>query len=168
VSISGLVHVGDFIHLSSGEEGYVADITWRCTTMRTLANNMVVIPNSKLGQTIFTNYHLPDARMAVSITMNVGCDSDIAQVEALLLDETMACAESVPGVLADPAPNVRFAPGPGDWSLGFQVNVQIARHSDHLLALSELRKRLFIRLRKEGISMPYPTRTVILEQAPGA
>ncbi len=166
VSVSGLVHVGDYIKLGSGEEGYVADITWRCTTMRTMGNNLVVIPNNKLGQTIFTNFHLPDARMGISIFMNVAMDSDIDRVEAILLDEAVAAAGIVPGILSDPAPNVRFQPGPGDWCLGFQVNVQIAGYADHFLAQSEMRKRLFKRLMREGVIMPYPTRTVILEQTP--
>ena len=33
VSISHLVRIGDYIKLSSGEEGYVADINWRCTDL---------------------------------------------------------------------------------------------------------------------------------------
>ena len=50
VSISGLVRIGDYIKLNTGEEGYITDINWRCTMMRGVTNNLVVIPNSKLGQ----------------------------------------------------------------------------------------------------------------------
>src|SRR5580698_5851017 len=41
VSISGLLRIGDYIKLSTGEEGYVSDINWRCTTMRGISNNLV-------------------------------------------------------------------------------------------------------------------------------
>ena len=75
VSVSGLVRIGDYIKLNTGEEGYVADINWRCTTMRTRFNNLVVIPNNKLGQAIYTNYFLPDGRMVASILCGVGADS---------------------------------------------------------------------------------------------
>ena len=34
VSISGLIHIGDYIKLNTGEEGYITDINWRCTMMR--------------------------------------------------------------------------------------------------------------------------------------
>ena len=51
VSVSGLVRIDDYIRLNTGEEGYITDINWRCTTMRTRFNNLVVIPNSKLGLT---------------------------------------------------------------------------------------------------------------------
>ncbi len=168
VSVSGLVRVGDYVKLATGEEGYVSDITWRCSTLRTMANNLVVIPNNKLGQTIFTNFSLPEAKMGISIAVGVAMDSDIDRVEAILLDEVLAAVDSVTGLVADPAPSVRFNPGPGDWALGFQVNFQVSRHADHLLAQSELRKRIFKRLVREGVVMPYPTRSVIVEQAPRA
>jgi len=58
VSISRLVRIGDYLKLNTGEEGYVTDINWRCTMLRGISNNLVVIPNSKLGQAIYTNYHL--------------------------------------------------------------------------------------------------------------
>jgi small-conductance mechanosensitive channel len=163
VSISGLIHIGDYIKLNTGEEGYVTDINWRCTTMRGISNNLVVIPNSKLGQAIYTNYFMPDRKMGMSITFSVGYESDIERVEALLLEETTGAEGMVPGLLAVPAPYVRFTPGPGDFALGFQLNFSVAEFYDQYLVQSELRKRIFQRLRKEGISMPFPTRTVILE-----
>jgi len=36
-SMSGLVRIGDYIKLNTGEEGYVVDIAWRSTTIRALA-----------------------------------------------------------------------------------------------------------------------------------
>jgi small-conductance mechanosensitive channel len=164
VSISRLVRIGDYLKLNTGEEGYVTDINWRCTMLRGITNNLVVIPNSKLGQAIYTNYHLPDERMMVSISFGVGYESDIDRVEAVLLDEVTSAVGHVKGLLAEPAPYVRFTPGPGDWALGFQVNFNVAEFSDQYLVQSELRKRVVKRLRTEGISMPFPTRTVVLEQ----
>ena len=162
VSISGLVRIGDYIKLNTGEEGYITDINWRCTTMRGYTNNLVVIPNNKLGQAIFTNYYLPEPRMMMSVTFGVGYESDIDRVEAILLDEAISAAGQIDGLLADPAPYVRFIPGPGDWALGFQVNYNVAEFADQYLVQSELRKRIFKRLKKEGISMPFPTQTVIV------
>jgi small-conductance mechanosensitive channel len=163
VSISGLIHIGDYIKLNTGEEGYVSDINWRCTTMRGNSNNLVVIPNNKLGQAIFTNFFMPDRQMNMSLSFSVGYDSDLERVEALLLEETTAAEGSVKGLLTTPAPYVRFTPGAGDFALVFQLNFTVAEFSDQYLVQSELRKRIFKRLRKEGVDMPFPTRTVILE-----
>jgi small-conductance mechanosensitive channel len=163
VSISGLLHIGDYIKLNTGEEGYVTDINWRCTMMRGIANNLVVIPNSKLGQAIFTNYALPDPRILLTISIGVGYDSDVDRVEAILLEETTGAAGAVKGLLGDPAPYILFNPGPGDSALIFQVNFTVAEFADQNEAQSELRKRIVKRLQREKITMPFPTRTVIVE-----
>jgi small-conductance mechanosensitive channel len=164
VSISGLVRIGDYIKLNTGEEGYITDINWRCTMMRGYTNNLIVIPNNKLGQAIYTNYYLPEPRMTMSVTFGVGYESDIDRVEAILVDEARSAAGQIQGLLADPSPYVLFNPGPGDWALMFQVSFNVAQFADQYLVQSELRKRIFKRLQKEGISMPFPTRTVLLEQ----
>jgi small-conductance mechanosensitive channel len=163
VSISGLVRIGDYIKLNTGEEGYVQDINWRCTSMLTIANNLVVIPNNKLGQAIFTNYYLPEPRMAMSISFSVGYDSDIDRVDRILLEETIAAAASISGLLTDPAPEIRFNPGPGDWALVFQVYFHVGQFADQYLVQSALRKVLYKSLLREGITMPFPTNTVLLE-----
>lgn len=159
VSVSGLVRIGDYIRLNSGEEGYIADINWRCTTMRTRLNNLVVIPNNKLGQAIFTNYFLPDGRMVASILCGVGADSDIDRVQKLLLEEAVNGASEIESVLADPPPAIRFNPGPWDDALIFQVVFSVSQFADLPNARSEVRKRIYGRLRKEGITVSFPVST---------
>jgi small-conductance mechanosensitive channel len=129
---------------------------------------MIVIPNSKLGTTIYTNFYLPEPRMTMSVSFGVASDSDLELVEKILLDEVTAATQTIPGMLAEPAPSVRFNPGPSDWSLVYQVNFSVAAFGEQYQVQSELRKRLYKRLVQENISMPYPTRTVILESKPGA
>jgi small-conductance mechanosensitive channel len=163
VSISGLVRIGDYIRLNSGEEGYVTDIAWRCTTMRGLNNNLVVIPNSKLGQAIFINYDLPEHRMTVSVSVGVSYDSDVDRVDAILLDEATNASASIEGMLSEPPPKIFFEPGPGDFALGFQIKFSIVRFAEQLRIKSELQKRIFKRLQREGINIPFPTQTILLE-----
>ena len=47
---------GDFIRLESGDEGYVEEITWRNTQIRTLDGKTIIIPNTKLVKTTVINY----------------------------------------------------------------------------------------------------------------
>jgi small-conductance mechanosensitive channel len=161
VSISGLLRIGDYIKLNTNEEGYIQDISWRCTTMRTTSNNLVVVPNNKLGQAIYTNYYLPEPRMGMSVTLTVGYQSDIDRVEAILLEETIAAAARISGLLTNPLPNIRFNPGPVDGGMTFQVNFQVGQFTDQYLVQSELRKLLFKRLRREGVPLPTPTTTAV-------
>lgn len=154
------VRIGDFVRLENGQEGYVEDITWRTTRIRMLPNNMVVIPNNKLAQSIVTNYYLPDRRMAVPILVGVSYASDPDHVERVLLDEATTAAAEVPGLLADPAPVARFIPGFGESSLDFTLVCHVREVTDQYPVQSELRKRIFKRFQQEGIEIPFPQRTV--------
>lgn len=162
ISVAGQVRVGDYIKLASSEEGYVTDISWRSTALRALPNNLIVIPNAKLAQAIVTNYNLPEKRMSLLIPIGVSYDCDPDHVERVLVEEATRGAAEIPGLLADPAPFVRFIPGFGDSSLDFTLICQVSEFVDQYLAQHELRKRIFRRFRQEGIEIPFPIRTVYL------
>jgi small-conductance mechanosensitive channel len=168
VSVAGQVRLGDYIKLNTGEEGYVTDISWRSTAIRALGNNLIIVPNAKLAQAVVTNYSLPERRMALGIPVGVSYASDPDQVERVLLDEAQKAVGTVPGLLAEPAPSVRFIPGFGDSTLNFTLNCQVAEFVDQYLVQHELRKRILKRFQSEGIEMPYPTRTVYMREQAGA
>ena len=159
------IRVGDYIKLSSGEEGYVMDIGWRTTRIRMLANNVIIIPNNKLSQSIITNYYYPEKRMSLLIPIGVSYDSDPDRVEKILVQEAQKAAGEIAGFLKEPPPFVRFIPGFGDSSLNFTLICQIAEYVDQYLVQHELRKRIFKRFKEEGIEIPFPIRTVYLKQA---
>ena len=156
------IRVGDFIRLETGQEGYVEDISWRTTRIRMLPNNMVIVPNNKLSQSVITNYNLPDRKMVLQVPVNVSYASDPDRVERVLLDEARMALAEVPGLLDDPAPSVRFLPGFGESSLTFSLLCHIREIGDQNPIMDELNKRILKRFRQEGIEFPYPTRTVYL------
>lgn len=157
------IRIGDFVRLESGQEGYIEDITWRTTRIRMLQNNMVVIPNSKLSQSVVTNYYLPEKRMAVPIHISVSYSHDPERVEQILLEEAGKAANDVPGLLSSPEPVVRFIPGFGESSLDFTLICHVREFADQFSVQHELRKRIFKRFKKEGIEIPYPHRVVFLK-----
>lgn len=158
------VRVGDFIRLETGQEGFVEDITWRTSRIRMLPNNMVVIPNSKLAQSVVTNYYLPEKRMSLLIPIGVSYSSDPEKIERLLLETAKKAVGEIPGLLGEPEPFVRFIPGFGESSLDFTLICQVGEFVDQYLAQHELRKRIFRRFREEGIEIPFPHRTVYLRE----
>lgn len=158
------IRVGDFIRLETGQEGYVEDITWRTTRIRMLPNNMVVIPNSKLAQSIVINYHLPDKRMSLQIPISVSYSSDPDKVEKVVLDEAKKAIGEVPGLLNEPEPSVRFVPGFGESSLDLTLFCHVQEVGDQYPVQHELRKRIFKRFKEEGIEIPYPHRIVYIRK----
>ncbi|MBS1242789.1 MAG: integral rane protein [Nitrospirae bacterium] len=157
------IRVGDFIRLETGQEGYVEDISWRTTRIRMLPNNMVIVPNNKLSQSVLTNYHLPVRQMVLQVPVSVNYTSDPDVVERVLLDEAHQAASEVPGLLADPAPLVRFLPGFGESTLNFSLLCHVREIGDQYPVLAALNLRILKRFRKEGIAFPYATRTVYLK-----
>jgi small-conductance mechanosensitive channel len=167
VAVARQVRPGDYIKLNTGEEGYVTDIGWRSTTLRALAHNLVIVPNTKLAQAIVTNYSLPERRCGTSITVTVGYEHDPDAVEAMLLEVLQKAAAEVPGMLADPAPGVGFDPGFAENGYGFTLGFQVAEFADQPRVRNEVRRRVGHRLRIENIGLPYAMRTVILKGAGG-
>ena len=152
------IRVGDYVKLSlENVEGSVVDVGWRSTRIRMLQNNVVIVPNSKVAQSVITNYDLDERRMAVPIRVSVGYDVDPEHVERVLVDETRRAAGEIDGLLADPPPAARLIPGFGEYSLDFTLVCWVARFLDQFHVQHELRKRLVKRLRAEGIEMPLPT-----------
>ena len=90
IMMAGQIRVGDYVKLDSGEEGYIVDISWRSLTIRTLPNNIVVVPNSKVAQANVTNYSLPEKRMSLLIKVGVSYDSEPDQIERILVEEALA------------------------------------------------------------------------------
>jgi small-conductance mechanosensitive channel len=163
ISLAGQVRIGDYVKLDTGEEGYVTDISWRSTILRLLSNNFIIVPNAKLAQAIVTNYHLPEKRMSLLLPVSVSYDSDPDALERILIEEAAAASREVPGLLAEPAPFVRFIPGFGNSSLDFTLICQVGEFVDQYLVQHELRKRIFRRFKREGIEIPFPIRTLYIK-----
>lgn len=164
MAVAGQIRLGDYIKLASGEEGYVSDIAWRSTTILASSNNLVIIPNAKLSQTIVTNYNLPNKRIAAGFQVNVAFESDYEQVERILLEVVTEGARQIQGMVADAAPSVLLDPGFGDFWLGFSLNYQVAEFSYLGSVRAALRKRILKRFREEGIRLPYPARKVYFDR----
>ncbi|HEX3744666.1 MAG TPA: mechanosensitive ion channel family protein [Bryobacteraceae bacterium] len=163
VAVARQIRLGDYVKLNSGEEGYVSDIGWRSTSIRSLGSNMIIVPNAKLAQAIVTNYYLPEKRMSASFEVGVSYRSDLDKVEQMLLEIAQAGARDIPGLLADPAPSVSFDPGFGDSSLRYTVSFTVAEFASQFSVRNELKRRVFRRFRQDSIEIPFPTRTVYVE-----
>jgi small-conductance mechanosensitive channel len=156
------IRIGDYIKLESSEEGFVVRQGWRSTRIRTLPNNIVIVPNAKLASAIVTNYSLPETQLSLLVPIAVSYDSDPDEVERVLVEEAREAAGQVDGLLAEPEPFVRFIPGFGDSALNFTLICRVGTFVDQYLVQHELRKRILARFRREGITIPFPQRDIHL------
>lgn len=165
IILSRQLKPGDYVQLNSGEEGYVVDITWRNTTIRELADNLIIIPNSKLSQSIVKNYYMPEKSLSVLVQVRVCYDSDLDEVEKVVMEVAKETLNSVPGADRNFKPLIRYHTF-SDSSIDFTVILRAEEFADQFLIKHEFIKKLLNRFRKENIKIPYPIRTVYLERSP--
>jgi len=153
LAVAKQIRIGNYIRLSSGEEGYLVDIDWRVARLRQLSNNTVLVPNAKLSQSIVTNYHLPDQELAVIIEASVDYASDLDRVEFITTDVARDVMRTVPGGVPGFEPMVRYHTF-GDPGIGFSVVLRAQEFVDQHLIKHEFVKRLHRRFASEGIAIP--------------
>lgn len=157
------VRPGDYVRLQSGEEGYVTDITWRNTTIRALANNLIIIPNIRLISSTITNFHLPEREMAVLVEFGVSYESDLNRVEKVTREVGKEVMIEISGGVPNFEPFVRFHTF-SDYSINGTVILRGKEFVDQFLIKHEFVKKLHERFRREGIEIPFPIRTVYLQK----
>ncbi|MBH1935801.1 mechanosensitive ion channel family protein [Streptomyces sp. AV19] len=163
ILVSKTVQPGDYIRLSSGEEGYVVDINWRNTVVEELSNNLVIIPNAKLAGTNMTNFNRPEQKLSVTVQAGVAYDSDLEHVERVTVEVAEDVMRTVGGADPEHEPAVRFHTF-GDHRIGFSVILGVGEFSDKYRIKHEFIKRLHQRYAAEGIRIPVPARTVELRR----
>ncbi len=157
------IRVGDYLKLSSQEEGYVNDISWRTTEIRTLAGNLVLVPNAKLTELIVTNYGLPEKDMAVLVDLGVHYNSDLARVERVTCEVAAEVMREVSGGVPAFTPSIRYHTF-GESGINLTVVMRGATFVDQFLIKHEFIKRLHDRFAREGIVIPYPIRALNYDQ----
>lgn len=157
--LSRQIRIGDYVKLDSGQEGCVADITWRFTSIQSIRNNVIVIPNKNISSTIITNYNMPHPEITISIPVGVSYDSDLEVVEAVTLDVARKVMRQYEDDI-EFEPTVRFYSF-GESSIDFNVFMRSSKFTNQFILKHEFIKELTKRYRAEGIQIPYPIRTIV-------
>ncbi|WP_346354063.1 mechanosensitive ion channel family protein [Azotosporobacter soli] len=152
ILLSKQVKMGDFVKLSSGEEGHIVDMNWRNTTIKTPTENMAVVPNQKIASSIVTNYAQPFAECSIAIPLGVAYGSDLAQVEEITSAIAKEVLQEIEGGVKSFAPFVRYSSF-GEAGIQFQVILRVNNVTDQQLIRHEFIKRIYARYQQDGISI---------------
>ncbi len=149
------IRPGDFVRVDPSYEGYVTTIGWRSTHLRTLANNVVIIPNGTLAKAVITNYTLPTPHIASSVRVDVPVGTDVERVTATLA-EVAKHAGDVPGLATEAPPSVLLSPGFVDGGVAFTLAYSVTSFGDQAQVQHALRMRIAAAFKKEGIALRGP------------
>ncbi len=148
--------IGDYIEINE-LRGYVEDISWRHTTIRTLANNRIIIPNSKLIESIIINNNRPAREMSVLVQVGVDYKSDLKEVEKITIDVARQIQKTVDGAVKDFEPLIRYHTF-ADSNINFTVILRVKEFVNKYLIKHEFIKALKERYDKEKIEISWPVR----------
>lgn len=157
IVIDHVVRVGDYIELDNGVRGYVSDIGWRSTRIRTAYNNMVIVPNSRLADSVITNYYGPTMELAVIVESGVSYESDLEQVEKVVLEVAKEVINDLDEAVKTFEPWFGYEEF-GDSNINFWIWLQAKDRLASFRVKSELIKRIKSRFDREGITINYPVR----------
>jgi small conductance mechanosensitive channel len=140
--------IGDYIE-AGGDSGVVELISLLATTLKTVDNKKIIVPNSKLIGGSITNYTAEEIRR-IDLTVGVSYDSNLKTVRDVLMDEIVKDQR----VLKDPAPFVGVVEM-ADSSVNLVVRPWV-KTSDYWDVFFALNESLKLRLDAEGIPIPFP------------
>ncbi|MFZ3209863.1 MAG: mechanosensitive ion channel family protein [Geobacteraceae bacterium] len=151
--------IGDRIKLVNGQAGEVMDIGLRSTKILGMDSTVMIIPNSELCNSTVVNMVRPTPVTQGRITIGVGYGSDVERVKELLLEIARENHE----VIEDPAPLVLFTSF-GDSALNILLLFWVNEPARVGLVTDRLNCAIVRCFRENGIEMPSPVRTVIMEK----
>jgi small-conductance mechanosensitive channel len=152
--------VGDIIEVD-GRVGRIIEVKLRTTRAITRDDKIIIIPNHKLiADTIF-NYTQNRKITREFIKVGVAYGSDTKKVEELL----MLSIFEQKSALKSPKPFVLFEDF-GDSALLFTVNFYLNDSFNDPKIKSEIRFRIDALFRENNIEIPFPQRTIHINQHP--
>lgn len=154
------LRAGDYIKLENGDEGFVETVGWRNTRIRLWANNIVLVPNNKLVQSVITNMTLPNTVLSVYTWCGVSYDSELDRVERIAIETARDTIRRFPGADQTFDPVVRFKEF-GDSNITFVVVFRASEVGAQYLLQHEFIKALHRRFREEEVEISYPVRKLV-------
>lgn len=150
------IKVGDRVILGN-QEGDVVEIKMRSTTVRTLNNIAVIVPNSEFVSSKLENWSYGDQNVRVDIDIGVSYESNLEKVMRSLLE----VAEEHPEVLKHPAADVLHT-GFGDSAWNIRLRIWLEHPRRHPQVRSEINCAIVQKFQQNGVEIPFPQRDLHL------
>jgi len=159
-----VARVGDFIEINDQLRGYVTEVGWRSTRIRTPLNNIIIIPNSILANSHVINYNMPNTAVSILVSCGVSYDRDVTRVKQIALEGANDVVQNRDEAVKTFEPWVG-CDNFGDSNISFGIFVQAKDRLSSFNLKNELIMSLHERFRKENITINYPVRMTYLKWA---
>lgn len=159
VQIQRPFSVGDWIQFDTDpmHVGRVVEINWRATTILTLDEMEVVVPNGTLAKAALRVFTRPSRIVRRHVYFNAPYEAPPRKVQQLVLE----AVKDAPGVLKEPAPTL-LTIGFGESGMQYWLRVFIDQFARRDIIDAGVRDRVWYALQRGGISIAVPHRAVHL------
>jgi hypothetical protein len=147
---------GDWIE-SGDVEGRVIDINWRSSRIRDRNGDLHVVPNAQLAGATVVNYYQPTRIHRVVVSLQVAYVNPPTLAKAMLLD----AARSTPGVLDDPAPDVRVVQI-DDPLMGYDVHLWVEDYATAPKVKADFGALVWYMSHRHDVPLPSPAQDLYL------
>ena len=150
IHLTRSIHPADWIAV--GEvEGQVIETNWRETHLRTTAGHTLILPNSKLADSVVHNMTWPTPLRRHSIFVGASYNDAPAEVIRALLH----AAAAVPAVLREPAP-AAFLTEFKDFGINYEMRFWTQQHQNRAPISGEVNRMIWYQFKRQGIEIPFP------------
>jgi small conductance mechanosensitive channel len=157
ISVRHPFTVGDLVE-TNDYFGHVAEINLRSTVLRTLDGRLVFLPNRDVLEKAIVNYTASGVRR-VELKVGISYGEDLERVRAVTLEALRDVAKRIPERDAE----LYFEEfGSSSINYTFRFWIPFREQPDYLAALSEAIIRIKTAYSREGITIPFPIRTLDL------
>jgi small-conductance mechanosensitive channel len=149
---------GDWLQVEN-RKGEVIELNWRYTRLKTLDDICIEIPNREIARQTLVNLNRPHRPYAMRIPVLLDYGTPPTRAKNVLLH----AASNARGVLPQPKPKVylrNFAESGIEYEIKFWMD-DYGQFSD---ITDAIRTNIWYALRRHGMKMPYPVRTIQLER----
>jgi small-conductance mechanosensitive channel len=154
------IRVGDYVEvLEANIEGFVEDIGWSTTKVRTIRDNIVVVPNTSFVDSNVFNSSLPTPESTVLIETGVSYGEDLDKVESVCKEVISFVQDDHDAAVSGHEPWVRFSEF-DDSNINVRLGVRVNAYDKRFSVLHELVKALKKRFDEEDIEISWPIRKI--------
>ncbi|HRI27486.1 MAG TPA: mechanosensitive ion channel family protein [Chitinophagales bacterium] len=159
--------VKDHLTIDDTTFGVVEDITLRHTVLRNQENRRIVVPNSIINSKVILNSNLNDLKICKFIEINVAYDTDLDKAIAVMQEEVFNhpyCIDNrkQEDKQAGKHPVMVKVVRLDDYFIRLRAWAWAADNSHAYEMTLDLNKRLVERFREEGIHIPFPIQTLLI------
>ena len=149
---------GDWLRIDN-TYAEVIEINWRATRFRTTDDIVIEIPHRQMAAQNIINLNKPERVHAMRLSVGIEYSAPPTRVKDVLLHATA----NARGIAPKPKPKV-YLRNFGDSSIEYEIKFWIEDHSTYNEVCDSIRTNVWYSLRRHGIRIPFPVRTVQIER----